>query len=37
MAKYKGDMYHTGSFRGVSNSDLNLITFEDKIVIASKF
>ena len=33
MAKYKYGMYDTGSFRGVSNTDLNIITCEDNIVI----
>ena len=33
--KYNLGAYHTGSFCGVSNIDLNLITCEDKTVIPS--
>ena len=33
MAEYKYDMYHTGSFRGGSNDNISLITFEDNIFI----
>ena len=33
MAKYKYGTYHKGYFRGDSNSDINLIMCEDKIVI----
>ena len=32
-AKYKYGTYHKGSFRGGSNSDLNLIMYKDRIVI----
>ena len=32
-AKYKDGTYHTGSFYGISNIGLNLIAFEDKIII----
>ena len=33
MSKYKDGTYHTGSFREVSNTYLNLMTCEDNIVI----
>ena len=36
MDKYKDGTYHKGYFLGGSNSDLNLIMCEDKIVIPSK-
>ena len=36
MDKYEDGTYHKGSFRGGSNSDFNLITCEDNIVIPSK-
>ena len=36
IAKYKYSMYHKDSFRGGINSDINLITCKDKIVILSK-
>ena len=36
IAKYKNGTYHKGSFHGGSNIDLNLITYEDKIVIPEK-
>ena len=32
-AKYKDGTYHKGSFRGVVNIDIKLITCKDKIVI----
>ena len=35
MAKYKEGTYHKGYFRGERNIDINLITYEDKIVIPS--
>ena len=35
-AKYEDGMYHKGSFCGVSNIDIKLITCMDKIVIISK-
>ena len=33
IAKYKDGTYHKGSFRGVSNIGLSLITCKGKIVI----
>ena len=36
IAKYKYGMYHKDSFCGGINSDINLITCKDKIVILSK-
>ena len=36
MSKYKYGTYHTGSFRGGRNIDLNLITCKDKNIIPSK-
>ena len=35
VAKYKEGAYHTSSFRGVSNIDINLIDCGDNIVINS--
>ena len=35
IAKYKEVMYHTGSYFGLSNIDINLITSEDKSFIPS--
>ena len=36
IAKYKDGKYHKGYFRGLSNTDLKLITCKDKIFILSK-
>ena len=36
IAKYKNVMYYKGSFRWGNNTDLNLITCEDNIIIAKK-
>ena len=36
IAKYKNGTYHKGYFHGGSNINLNLITYEDKIVIPEK-
>ena len=36
IAKYKYGLYHKDSFCGGINSDINLITCKDKIVILSK-
>ena len=36
MAKYEDGMYHKGSFHGGSNSYINLIMYEDRIVNPSK-
>ena len=36
IAKYKTGKYHKGSFREGSNIDLNLITYNNNIVIPSK-
>ena len=36
MDKYKNGTYHKSSFRGVSNIDINLITWKDNNFIFSK-